>query len=323
VLSLTGRFARFGEQAGQGLRAWAELNPGVELLVEDDSGAVDKVRTGVRDLVQRCDILLGPYSTVLARAAGETAAESGALLWNHGGSGDDVQDAHQGHVLSVLTPTSSYAESFVEYLAGLDEVAPLVLVQGKGSFGQQVIAGAEETARRLGVTALHRDSGSPPPSGPWDLFTAGTFEHDVEVVAAVSRSDSAPRTIGSVAAGVQEFADVVEATEDVFGVAQWSRGLESTAHVGPSEEEFAVAYGRHGAAALDYPAVQIAAAAALAVQCVDRAGTTAPRDVFEAAVTLQTSTLFGDFAVDARSGRQLAHRMTLVRWAEGALHTFH
>ena len=39
----------------------------------------------------RSDLLLGPYSTVLMRAADDMAAEAGGLVWNHGGSGDDVE----------------------------------------------------------------------------------------------------------------------------------------------------------------------------------------------------------------------------------------
>ena len=69
------------------------------------------------DVAARCDILLGPYSTILMRAAGRMAAEAGWLVWNHGGSGDDVEEAHPGHVVSVLTPTSRYAEPFLLRLA--------------------------------------------------------------------------------------------------------------------------------------------------------------------------------------------------------------
>ena len=61
-----------------------------------------------RAAVARSDLLLGPYFTVLRRAADDMAAEAGWLVWNHGGSGDDVETAHPGHVVSVLTPTSRY-----------------------------------------------------------------------------------------------------------------------------------------------------------------------------------------------------------------------
>jgi hypothetical protein len=44
-----------------------------------------------RAAAARSDLLLGPYFTVLRRAADDMAAEAGWLVWNHGGSGDDVE----------------------------------------------------------------------------------------------------------------------------------------------------------------------------------------------------------------------------------------
>ncbi|MBO0682818.1 MAG: ABC transporter substrate-binding protein, partial [Candidatus Dormibacteraeota bacterium] len=123
-LSLSGRYAPFGRQAAAGLEAWRRLRGGVELSIEDDGSDPARVRAGVRELARRSDLLLGPYSTSLARAASEAAAELGLVLWNHGGAGDDVQAMAPGHLISVLTPAGRYGESFVRRLAGLPEPAP-------------------------------------------------------------------------------------------------------------------------------------------------------------------------------------------------------
>ncbi len=48
------------------------------------------------------------------RAAGEAMAEIDAVLWNQGGSGDDVQALCPGRIVSVLAPTSRYAVPFVQ-----------------------------------------------------------------------------------------------------------------------------------------------------------------------------------------------------------------
>jgi hypothetical protein len=47
-----------------------------------------------RAAAARSDLLLGPYFTVLRRAADDMAAKAGWPVWNHGGSGDDVETAH-------------------------------------------------------------------------------------------------------------------------------------------------------------------------------------------------------------------------------------
>lgn len=318
ALSLTGCFARFGTQAAHGLDCWRELTDAADVLVEDDRGDPETTRRRLVSLSRRCDLLLGPYSTLLMRAAADVAAEHDRLIWNHGGAGV-VQHAVPGRVVSVLTPTSEYAAPFVQHLAARPDRARLALVQGRGRFARQVIAGAERRAAAAGLATVHADDATLPTDGePWDLFCAGTFEEDIAVVRTARAAARPPRTIGTVAAGVREFHDAVPDSDDVLGVAQWFPGTTPTAAIGPSEEEFVTAY-RHAAGTVpDYPAVQAVAAAALAVHCAGLATGTATDDLWPVAASLRTSTLFGAFAVDD-AGTQTAHLMTLVRWRHGAL----
>ncbi len=121
-LSLSGRFAQFGRQAAQGLETWRALDGTADILIEDDGSDRRTLEAVLPGVATRCNILLGPYSTQLMRAAGRMAAESGWLVWNHGGSGDDVESATPGHVVSILTPTSRYAEPFLLRLASEQDV---------------------------------------------------------------------------------------------------------------------------------------------------------------------------------------------------------
>ena len=147
-LSLSGKFAQFGRQAAQGLETWRSLDGAAEILIEDDQSDRRTLEAVLPGVAARSDILLGPYSTQLMRAAGRMAAESGWLVWNHGGSGDDVEGAHPGHVVSVLTPTSRYAEPFLLRLASEPrERRDLCIVHGPGSFGRQAADGAQTIAR--------------------------------------------------------------------------------------------------------------------------------------------------------------------------------
>src|SRR5216683_4757506 len=176
-LSLSGRFAQFGQQAARGLNAWRSLDGAADVLVEDDRSDRRELEELLPDVAAHCDLLLGPYSTQLMRTAGKMAAQSGWLAWNHGGSGDDVEGAHPGHVVSVLTPTSRYAEPFLRHIAGEDRKRDLVIVHSPGSFGRQVADGAGMIARRLGIRSVNADTDAPLPpsgvSGEWDLFSAG------------------------------------------------------------------------------------------------------------------------------------------------------
>jgi len=317
-LSLSGRFGRFGRQAARALQAWASLDGGAQVLIEDDASDVSRLRAVLPEVAAASDLLLGPYSTLLMRAAGELAAEAGWIAWNHGGSGDDVETAHPGHVISVLTPASRYAEPFLARLAGgTPAPAGLRIIHGTGRFGRQVAAGAEAHARQLGITRLRTGPAGTllceDPPDDWILLTAGTFEDDIQAVARARGLANPPQFICAVAAGVREFGKAVTNPAGTFGIAQWFPRTGQRPHLGPAEEQFLAAYGTQTALP-DYPAVQAAAAAVIAAHCARLAGTTRPQALWQAASSLNTSTLFGTFKIDPATGAQTSHPTVLLQW---------
>jgi ABC-type branched-subunit amino acid transport system substrate-binding protein len=320
-LALSGKFSRFGQQAARALQVWESLDGGVEVLIEDDASDMARLRSILPGVAARSDLLLGPYSTVLMRAAGDMAAEAGWLVWNHGGSGDDVETAHPGHVVSVLTPTSRYMQPFLSYLAaGADPMAELRIAHGKGRFGRQVVNGAEVYARQMGFSHVSTGPADAMLSDElpedWVLITAGTFEEDTETVTRARGLAHPSRVTCAVAAGVQEFGDAVDSPDGIFGIAQWFPGSGQPSLLGPSEREFLGAYHAVAGEAPGYPAVQAAATAVLAVHCARRAGGTDRDLLWPAAVALDTSTLFGAFKIDQATGAQVSHRTVLIRWAD-------
>jgi len=322
-LSLSGRYARFGRQAANGLEAWATLaRPDVDLDVEDDGSQPGRVGAVIGRMAASCDVLLGPYSTQLMRAAGQAMADLDALLWNHGGSGDDVQALCPGRIVSVLAPTSRYAQPFGRMLASKVPRASLWVVRGRGRFGRQVAAGALREAESLGLEAVEKDAredewlaDSP---DPWDLLSVGTFEDDVEIVNAAKSASRPPRTLCSVAAGVRDFASIVK-PDGIYGIAQWFLGREGRPELGPTEAEFVTAYRSEAGCWPDYPAVQAAAAATLAIHCAELAGGVEPVALWAAATSLDTSTLYGPFGIDGETGAQIRHEPVLLRWRGGEL----
>ncbi|MCW2899469.1 MAG: Amino acid/amide transporter substrate-binding protein family [Streptosporangiaceae bacterium] len=321
-LSLSGRHARFGGQAALGLRVWRSLEDSAELVVADDRSDPRRLEQAMRRLRVDADVVLGPYSTQLMRGAGRSAAEAGGLVWNHGGSGDDVQAAYPGHVISVPTPAGRYAEPFLRLLAREPVRVPLLIAEGRGRFGRQVAAGADAAACGLGLETVRLGPGDRPrpaePPGHWDLLCAGSFEEDVATVRHARGLRRPPRTVCAVAAGVSEFGRAVADPEGVFGVGQWTTGTGHGAELGPAEEDFLAAYAeRTGGGVPDYPAVQAAAAAVLAVHCASLAKGSARELLWPVATALDTSTLFGRFKVDPGDGAQLAHLAVLTRWTSG------
>src|SRR6266511_5577510 len=112
-LSLTGRYALMGRLAAVGLwqavgdvRAVGGVRIGAErfapaLAVVDDQSTREGVRRALDDLVE-ADVLFGPYGSDLVEEAAEAAAERRRVIWNHGGSADQVEGLPG--VVSVLSP---------------------------------------------------------------------------------------------------------------------------------------------------------------------------------------------------------------------------
>jgi ABC-type branched-subunit amino acid transport system substrate-binding protein len=322
-LSLSGRYARFGSQAARALEVWRALDGHVDLVIEDDQSDLDVLRRILPRVAGASDVLLGPYSTQLVRAAAAMASAEGWLLWNHGGSGDDVENSHAGYLISLLTPASRYPEHFIRRVLNRKDIE-LWIVSAKGSFGRQVAEGADRAARRAGIRTRRLEHGgawpSRTPSEPWALFSAGTFEQDVETVRRARDHPDPPRMIGAVAAGVQEFAAEVEHPDGIYGVGQWFPGaVANSPEIGPSESNFLTAYANRTKTRIDYPGVQAIAGAALAVHCARSTGTTGPQRLWAEAAALDTETLFGGFKIDPVTGAQLKHEAVLVRWGRGGL----
>jgi Periplasmic binding protein len=322
-LSLSGRYARFGTQAARALEAWRELDGHADLDIEDDQSDPQVLGRTLPRVADAADVLLSPYSTQLVKVAAAMASAEGWLLWNHGGSGDDVESAHAGHVVSLLTPASRYPEQFIQRVLN-GECGELWIVHGKGSFGRQVADGADRAAQRAGIRTRRLEHGgawpSAAPSESWALFSAGTFEQDVATVRRAHEGPRPPTMICAVAAGVQEFASEIDQPEGIYGVGQWFPGAAAVSpEIGPSETTFLAAYANHTKTRIDYPGVQAVAGAALAVHCARRAGSTAPERLWAKATALDTETLFGGFKIDPVTGAQVKHEAVLVRWTDGEL----
>lgn len=312
-LSLTGRFAQFGMQAERGLRLWAEES-GTELTIVDDESEPAVLTERLALLAPHVDLLFGPYSTVLMRAAMPVARQAGRLLFNHGGSGGRLNIP--GCVVNVLTPADRYAAPFVTHLAAHGSER-LCTYSEAGLFGRHVAAGAARDTRTAGI-AVDRLDFDAPPNGIWDLLSAGVYEDDVAAVSRARELPNPPRLICSVAAGVAQFADDVAGSDGVFGIGQWAPGAGHDVDTGMDENEFLTAWrGRFGGAP-DYPGVQAYAAGVVASVAMRNAASARSESLWPVAAGLDLTTVFGRFRLDAATGEQVGHAAVLTQWHNGA-----
>jgi ABC-type branched-subunit amino acid transport system substrate-binding protein len=334
VVSLSGRYAFQGRLAAAGLQqAVADVRGrgGVrladrdvlpELAVLDDGGT----RAGVRralDALTGADLVVGPYGSDLVRAAGAWAGERGRVLWNHGGSADDVE--RLSGVVSVASPASTYLAAVLEALARHRPSARVLVAVGRGGFGQHAAQGAQQAAARLGMSVVgcvpHEDVPEVPDADV--LLLAGSFEQDV---ALLRRVRTRPAIIGAVAAGLGAFANELgRRIEGILAPSQWEEGARFTVDLGPRPAGVLRALRARvlptlsagmGSSHIEYPSAQAYAAVLTALRCAQDAGSVDDGALAAAARRLRCTTFFGRFGL-AKDGRQLDHDMLVVQWRTG------
>jgi branched-chain amino acid transport system substrate-binding protein len=334
AVSLSGRYARQGRLAAAGLQqAVADVCSvgGVRLgarrflpkvLVLDDAGTGTGVRRAL-DAVGGADLVLGPYGSDLVRTAGRWAAERGRVLWNHGGSADDVE--RLPGVVSLASPASRYLAVVLEALGAQWRSARVLVAVGRGRFAQHAAEGAWKAAARLGMSVVAAVSHEEVPEHPEAevLLIAGSFEQDVGIL---RRLRVRPPVIGAVAGGIGAFANELgRRAEGVLAPSQWEEGVHFPLDVGPRSADVVRALRARvlptlsagaGTGHVEYPCAQAYAAVLVALRCVEKSGSLDDEALLDAARSLRCTTFFGRFGL-GDDGRQSDHNLVVVQWRAG------
>ncbi|MCH8982985.1 MAG: ABC transporter substrate-binding protein [Acidobacteria bacterium] len=308
TISLSGPLALQGRQAARGLELWASADQ-IELEIVDDAGRTERASEVYQNWLNAgTDLLLGPYGSNLMRRVGPITSGAGVLLWNHGGSADDLA---RPLVVPVSAPASSYFSGTVDlaHRLGLERV---MLAKGKGRFAAAVTAGARERSAELGLTFRARSLSEWSIAGSVEgaaLLIVGTFTEDLALVKQV-RAGSRPGLIGCVAAGLLEFGDRLgPASEGIVGPAQWI-SEPTTPEVGPAAADFTLRYERAYGEPPGYVAAQAAATGFLSAEAAHRGYD------HDQVRQWRTTTLLGSFALNV-SWRQVGHTPITIEWRDG------
>jgi ABC-type branched-subunit amino acid transport system substrate-binding protein len=307
---LSGRYAAQGVQVRAGLELWARRT-GAELELEDDESRPEQAAARYGELLDRCELVLGPYGSDSVRAVAR--AGLAAPLWNHGGAADDVQ--RLPGVISIPSPASRYLAALAQAVALLRPGCSVALAVARGRFAQLAREGFERAAPGLGLTVAGVFSPADPPeliaaSKPGAVLLCGPVEQEVPLLRALRRR-SAGSLLGGVSPGLGSFPILLGADpEGLLAPAQWHPALPSRPELGPSAAEVLAEAAGRGYAPLDYVAAQAYACALVALACRELA----PEDPLGAARALRTTTFFGRFELDPQTGLQRGHRLCVVRW---------
>lgn len=340
-IAQTGPMSTMGMQAVKGIRLWisrvqseAGLKVGhpmrsVLLATRDDCSRTSVARNNTRALINedRVDVLLGPYSSHLTKAASEISEAHQKLLWNHGGASDEIFRAEPSWIVSTISPASRYFQKLPEWIvlhdSGVDRY--LLLTSSKGTFSSAVAAGLREAIHlltkpvRLHSAELPKKledlTGLLDDASPQVLVLAGGFEQEISLLRTRAAWPKSIRYVACVAAGIHQFRDVLgDLAEDVIGPSQWEAGIpDASAVVGPTSDQFVRKFAESFGETPEYTAAGAFAAGLIAEMCIRRAGSLEDARVREVAHDLDIQTFYGRFGIDP-SGRQIGHEVHLVRW---------
>ncbi len=116
-LSLTGDFSADGQAFQQGYQLWADtvnknggiLGRQVTLDILSDASSTTQVATNYRKLitVDKCDIVFGPFSTLLTKPSSVVAHSFGYALLEGAGGGPSVFTQGLNNIFDVSAPLRS------------------------------------------------------------------------------------------------------------------------------------------------------------------------------------------------------------------------
>lgn len=333
-ISLTGRFRPQGRQALQGIRLWQSYinahggiavqngaKRSVRLIWYDDHSQITAARTNVLKLlrVDQVDILFGPYSSSLTMAVAETAEEHKKVLWNHGGSSDEIFRHGWRFLVSVASPASNYLRALPHWLAqdhaALTRIC--VLYAGGGTFGWHVARGILEGALAVAHHSVHlvpvnvswenHDTmlGVLSSIAPEVVVLAGSLQDELSIMQTRHRWPNTVRAVAAVAAGVRAFSVELRRTADgVFGPSQWEPGVTFPDIVGPTSDWFCESFQRQFDDAPDYIAAGSFATGLIVTKCIRRGASLDDGELRNAACELDCNTFYGRFRNHSRTGMQ-------------------
>ena len=346
-ISLSGKFQMQGRDAFNGLCLWQKYinqrggiyltsqckSIPVRLISYDDRSSLSQTQENVYRLLKRdrVDILFGPYSSGLTKAAAPIAEEEKKILWNHGGSSDTIFQQGFRFLVGVLSPASDYLRDLPtllqRYEAGFNRLA--VIKHRKGSFAAHVVSGVEETARKQGleIFTIHFEPGcldtariiqKTLATHPEVAVIVGNFGDDVKITQERERLCPPVRLLAAVGAGVNEFhRKLGPLSEGVIGPSQWEPESQCSPEEAPDSQWFVAHFKREFNISPNYTAAQSFAAGITLEKCIERIGDLSDVELRQVASQLDFQTFYGKFRIDPRTGRQIGHQMLLVQWQKG------
>lgn len=341
-VTLSGKYAIQGKRSFNGLDLWVEnTNRSGGVLLEshtkkipigliyyDDKSNPANTRHIIKKLIfeDKVDILLGPYSSTLTIAAAETSELYNKVLWNYGGSSDEITNREFKKVISAITPASCYFEPFLNFINQRDKnikTVAIIFAEDSG-FSTEVAKGAINFCKRLGIkyqTFKYRSG-----KANFINIVKRIREQNIKCVLGVGRFEDdlvfAKHLKGFcsclVAAGIEEFKNRLQKkVEGFFSVTQWEPVVEHKIDFGLTSKQFTDLYRIKFHETPDYVSAQSFNIGVILEKFITEAGTADEEILMDKITNSRFCTFYGNFEIEPISGLQIGHKMLLTQWQNG------
>lgn len=333
TMSESGAYATQGIAARNGYRLCEQhinrdgglLGREVEFIIHDDESDPDRAPALYEQLITEdsVDAIMGPYGSTLTEAVAPVTEAHRMVHISPLAATSSIWEQDREYLFMVLPPAELFLAGLIEMgeERGLDRVA---ILQEEELFPSAAGDGAVALAEERGLEVVFHETYA---TGTEDFsgMLQQIEERDAEVLGmAASPLDDFIRATEQMKANdihlkmfgtsgaVQEYQDALGDDADyTYGLSAWEPGLPH-----PGIDEFVEAYEAEFDRAPSFHAAGGYGACELFVEAVERAGSLEADRLREELLALETTTVFGEYAVDER-GYQIANQGVFIQWQDG------
>lgn len=313
-VSLTGRFARAGQDFRLAYELWAEqvnekgglLGEPVKLRIYDDKSETETVISVYERLidVDKVDLLLCPYSSVLMFAVGPTIERSGIPVIDPLGSTAMLFKEDYKYLFNLIHVPESYQQPYFEMLNATtpETDRTVAVVSASDVFGESMATGTVYWAEYYGFEVVIHEKFTPgtvdltpiinkvKPFDPDHFLGIGYLPDSISMLRAVKEMDFNPKSYYFAVGPAQpEYIQTLE--EDAyyaFSLTQWEAFLPY-----PGAKEFAELWNSKYSYVPDYHPATAYASAIVLEEAINTTGSFDTEKILEAIQDMDIMTFFG------------------------------
>jgi branched-chain amino acid transport system substrate-binding protein len=329
-MSLTGTYNRTGKEVQQAYLLWAEhvnarggiMGRRVEFVIYDDTSDPETAARLYEKLISedKVDLILGPYSSPVTLPASTVTEKYGYPMIVSGASATEIWTRGYKNVFGIYTMAPAYMDGAIDIAqkAGYRTVA---IVNENSAFAKDTVEGAAKKAQEAGLQVVFREEYARDVRDLSPLLTriralnpdvliGGTYGEDATLIVRQLKDLNWTPKIASLSVGpaLPDFAENLAGdAEYVMGSTQWEPTIK-----GAGVPEFVQAYKAKYGYEPGYHAGGGYGAAELLQKAIERAGAIDNAKIRDALATMETTTSFGAYKVDA-TGAQIAKPSYLIQ----------